>query len=529
MNKTSLIFLILVSFVGLTLRLYRLEKLPEILNRDEAALAYNAYLLGETGRDEWEVSWPLTLQSFGDYKLPGYSVALIPLFSIFGMHDWVVRLPSALASTALIPLLYFLSIRLGTRKQWALIAAAVVAITPIFFFYGRVAFESILALALFLGAVNLFLARDDHVYRMMVKDLVGLGLFGIAIFTYNTPLLLLPFILPMIIWSRGWKLPKTWLLPVIGLCLIGWIGSRQLINLSAQKSSITIFKDETIWQQSVEYRQQFSDLAQVTVGNKYAFYSQLISRRFVDSFSPLFLVSGKGGHPWHSLPATGHIGLVMYVLFLLGVAIHFVRTVSLAAKRQWSDLIGPLNGLYLLVISLAPAAITVDAPHATRSLLFFMMIAYFAVISLEFVRDNFLSKINGLRPLRSLIFMGLFTVLILQFAQYLGQYFTEYPAQQEMFKPGFGQVLQRVDKTYPNQPIAVVDPEGFQYILLAWYLRMPAEDFFSSVVRQLPDKIGFRYGEKVGRYHFIADVRDRSNQEKIVLKWNDSMWEVIEY
>ncbi|KKU82941.1 MAG: hypothetical protein UY10_C0019G0001, partial [Microgenomates group bacterium GW2011_GWA2_47_8] len=70
-------FFLLVCFLVLAIpRIWQLGILPLALNRDEAALAYNAVLLAETGKDEWGRSWPLALQSFGDFKLIGYPAVL---------------------------------------------------------------------------------------------------------------------------------------------------------------------------------------------------------------------------------------------------------------------------------------------------------------------------------------------------------------------------------------------------------------------------------------------------------------------
>src|SRR5258708_7256406 len=95
MKKTALWFLIFIFLFGLVLRFWQLGSIPVILNRDEAALAYNAFLLKETGKDEWSKTWPLTLQSFGDYKLIGYPLLTIGSFFLLGYTDFAVKFPSA--------------------------------------------------------------------------------------------------------------------------------------------------------------------------------------------------------------------------------------------------------------------------------------------------------------------------------------------------------------------------------------------------------------------------------------------------
>ena len=83
----------LVRFVGL-------DKLPSALNRDEAAIGWNAYSLLQTGKDEHGVSFPLNFKSIGDYKMPGYIYATILPVKLFGLNDFSIRFWSALSGVA---------------------------------------------------------------------------------------------------------------------------------------------------------------------------------------------------------------------------------------------------------------------------------------------------------------------------------------------------------------------------------------------------------------------------------------------
>src|SRR3989338_88548 len=89
---------ILISdlILAAALRLFGLTRYPAGLNADEAALGYNAYSLLLTGKDEHGHSWPVNLESFGDFKPAGYAYLLIPFIKIFGLTEFAVRLPSAI-------------------------------------------------------------------------------------------------------------------------------------------------------------------------------------------------------------------------------------------------------------------------------------------------------------------------------------------------------------------------------------------------------------------------------------------------
>jgi len=525
--KKLLIFisLFLVSFL---IRAYLVGQIPGILNRDEAALAYNAYLLNETGKDEWGKSWPLSLESFGDYKLSGYVYALVGLFKILPLNDWVVRLPSLLAGSILVILGFFFAKVVKFRESWARLFAILLATAPVFIFYSRMAFEANLALSLFVFSLTLLLAQVKNKNRVAI-DLLALPLALFSVFTYNAPLLLLPFILPIIIWLRGYKKWEKWLLPVAGLVLVIGIAGSQLLSLSSQKSGITIFQDETVWIDSIKYRLQFNGVWQTVLGNKYVYYSYLITQNYVKSFSSQFLVNAQGGHPWHSLPNYGHLSTVIYFFGIIGVlAVIYELLLAIKAHKFANKIRLRASLLYLLLISLIPSVITVDAPHATRSLLFFFLFNLFTLIGLKttyhLIRDHTRIRKNAL-------FIAFSILLTISSSKYLQAYLVNYPHQQQALKPGFDLIINQVDGQYSNQPIAVIDEEGYQYILLAWYLKVPPQQFFDTVIRQLPDKIGFRYGQQVGRYHFIARVADRNEQEKTVIKWNEvtANWEILEF
>ena len=501
--KLNKILLILIFLLGLTLRFVKLEQLPAILNRDEAALAYNALLIRETGQDEWQVSAPLVFKSFGDYKLPSYPYLLAFLFNFLPSNDFVVRLPSALAGSLLIVLAFFFArdvLKLKTRSS--LLLALFVALNPVFFFYSRIAFEANLALLLFVTSLFFLLKSKSNYY-------LAAFLLFLATLTYNTPLLLLPFILPIIIFQHGLKNYKTWLLPVLLFVAIFLFGAFNFASLASQKSGITIFNDQTLWQDFATYRTSLPENYRMILGNKYLFYAKEIGRNFLDSFSLNFLVENGGSHPWHSLPATGHLFYLLYFLaifMLIDLLGEFL--IKPADKKMRSR---HFICFYLLLIALAPSVVTVDSPHATRSLFFFFMLLSLAAMFIDRLSTVFLKHS---RTIFTLIILG----LALESAFYYKKYFLDYPQQQpsSLFVE-YRDLLFEAEQKYSDQKISVIDEGGYQYILTAWYLQLPSSDFFSTMKYQDADQINFYYGEQLLRYHFIKNLADLGSEEKIVI------------
>lgn len=507
-SKKTFLLLFLIFLLGFILRFWKLESLPAILNRDEAALAYNAYLLRQSGQDEWQQSWPLFFKSFGDYKLPLYPYTLTALFYFFEPSDFLVRLPSAFAGSLLILVSFFISYSLfKLSKPAALFVALLIALNPVFFFYSRIAFEANLALLLFTLAVYCIFKQKTF--------LAGL-FFVLAIAGYNTPLLLLPFLIPILIYYFSFRNPKKWVFSslLVGAIFVG--GLLALLQLTSQKSNITIFQDPSTWEQFAAYRQEFSGIWQSILGNKYLYYVKLMASNFFESFSLSFLVQEGGSHPWHTLPGFGHLFYLTYFLGLCMI-IDILGEMCIAwFDRNYSVKKTHILALYLAVIALAPSVVTIDSPHATRSLFFFFMIIIFAGMFIDRILKVF-SKRRTSIVLLFLLFLGA------ESGWYYYHYFTQYQDRQpKSLFVDYKRVLNESQSLYPaDQPLAVVDHGGYQYIVTAWYLRVPSQDFFATMKYQAADAINFYYGEQLLNYHFIKTKLDQNETEVLIYETKD--------
>ena len=101
-NNLIIMILLLAGF----LRFWKLGTIPPHLTPDEASLGYNAFSVLKTGKDEFGEFLPIIFKSFGDYKPGLYVYFTIPSVLIFGLNEFSVRLPSAIAGVVAILLLY---------------------------------------------------------------------------------------------------------------------------------------------------------------------------------------------------------------------------------------------------------------------------------------------------------------------------------------------------------------------------------------------------------------------------------------
>ena len=96
MSKKAVFIFFLIIVVASFLRLYKITDVPPGVNRDEASIGYTAYSLLNTGKDEYGRAFPVSFESFGDWKLPFYIYAVMPLVSIFGLSEFAIRIPSSI-------------------------------------------------------------------------------------------------------------------------------------------------------------------------------------------------------------------------------------------------------------------------------------------------------------------------------------------------------------------------------------------------------------------------------------------------
>lgn len=528
-NKWIWLILTVLTFGALLVRVWQLDHLPNGLNRDEAALGYNAYLLSKTAGDEWGQPWPVNLRSFGDYKLAGSAWAMIPFIKLLGFSNWAVRLPIALAGTALVPLIYLLCRRIGLGQTSSLIPAALMAFSPIFIFFSRFGFEAILALAISMASIVLLLQKRSTVW----SDTLAALLFFLACLTYNTPLLLTPVFLGIVMLHRGLLMWKKWWTVVV-LFLLAAVTAYWLVAPgAASKQAITIFSDPTIAAHYPEYRSSFSGMSQKILGNKTMYYAELTAERFANFFSPKFLVSSGGSHPWHQVPnASSHLVLPSYLAAMGAVAFAIVSVLlnyrMLLSKKVFRhSLFEEPSGRFLillsiLLIALVLPSVTVDAPHATRSL--------FGVVALFILVGATVSRVSSLFIDKKRLAVAVGFVFVLIFTWYTGSYvvnyFTTYGEKSLIAtRSGLTEVISEHEAK--TTPVVVVDPDGYEYIRVAWSESITASDFLNTIQRESPNTLGFTPATQVGRYTFVRSI-EAVPPGTHYYAWNGASWEKLQ-
>src|ERR1700740_2490700 len=108
-NKWFLSIFLLIFFIGSFLRFYQLGSVPGSMDWDEVSFGYNAYSVLHTGKDEYNVIYPLLFRAFGEYKQPVYAYLDVVSIDLFGLTAFAVRSPSAFFGSISIIFVYLLT------------------------------------------------------------------------------------------------------------------------------------------------------------------------------------------------------------------------------------------------------------------------------------------------------------------------------------------------------------------------------------------------------------------------------------
>jgi 4-amino-4-deoxy-L-arabinose transferase-like glycosyltransferase len=185
---------------------------------DEALFATWARLIA-TGRD------PLLAGQFVD-KPPLLFYLQALFYPLLGPVEWAARLPNYIASILLIPLTGLLSWRLFRNEMVAMIAAAVIAISPLLVLFSATAYTdpllaTLVVLSIYLAAgVMPSSAQNEGAagksrYRLAI--LSGL-VFGLSLATKYQAIMIIPFLVPLL-YLLGWR-RSLWLRWLLGAGII---------------------------------------------------------------------------------------------------------------------------------------------------------------------------------------------------------------------------------------------------------------------------------------------------------------------
>ncbi|HEV3470827.1 MAG TPA: glycosyltransferase family 39 protein [Pyrinomonadaceae bacterium] len=218
---------------------------------DESSIAYNAYLVAGTGRDEHGEFLPLFFRAFHEYKNPVYVYLLAAVFKVTGPSIAAARLLSAALGVAAALALGLLGARVSGRRDVGVSVALSALLTPWLFELSRVALEVALyplAVTLALLAVRRAWSRGRWSWADAALVAVALALVTYA---YSTGRLFAPLLaLGLLIFARRAGLAsvaRAWLLYALALAPLAVFHLRNPGALTRRFELITYIKPESTW------------------------------------------------------------------------------------------------------------------------------------------------------------------------------------------------------------------------------------------------------------------------------------------
>jgi hypothetical protein len=344
-------------------------KNPPGFYRDETAIAYNAYTLGTSGKDEYGASFPLFIKSFGDYKSPLYVYLLAGVFAVTGPSAHVARDFSAVLGLAAVLMLTYLAYALTRRVPLALAVGFLAGLSPYLFEISRLVFEVALE-PLLIAAFLLVLHRaSSGVWRR--RQSVGLALLlGAMFYTYQAGRVFAPLF-------------------AIGVALFFWRGRRrQLAELSGLFVALLV-PFGIYWE---IHPGALSERYETVTWLHGLAWWQIVARFPGHYFANINLwdwaVHGDSVER-HHVPGDGSLFFVEIGLALAGVAIVLLRRRSDA----WWRFV-----LYALLVSPAAAALTIGSTQSLRLIVLPLVLPLLAIPALQ--------ALAGLPGLQRLAFGG---------------------------------------------------------------------------------------------------------------------------
>lgn len=458
------LILIFAILIGSFLRLYQLSVVPNGLTWDEAGIGYNAYSILKTGKDEHGAFLPLVFKSFGDYKPGAYIYLAVPSIAIFGLNEFAVRFPSALAGILAILGIYLLTKELFPDKKlkignWELemghLSALLLAISPWHVHFSHGAWEvNVFTTLLIFGLYYLlrFIKGSSSLFPTLFFACLTLAMYQAA--KMLTPMVYLFFVI--IYWHDFWKnissyfVPKKLVLVLPFVLFGGWILLSSMFGAAGNRlSTLSVFSYKPGISAEIKSIDGKNSIQTPLFHNQAELTSRMIISRYLYHFSPEVLffegsIFSERGH----LPGLGMLHPLEFVWLTLGLVF--------MVKNGFDKKI--LTVLGLLLLSPIPASLTLAEFSTYRALFMTVPLSIISGLGVFYCLKNF--------RYFSLPFVLLYVIIVVYV---FDLYFLHSQAVfAKEFNYGYKQAVQII-KDNPTQRVVFTDVLGQPYIYYVFY------------------------------------------------------------
>lgn len=368
--RKNILLLSIIILLGFFLRFYHIGSVPPSLNWDEASIGYNAFSILNTGKDEYGKLFPLTFQSFGDFKQPVYIyLTTIPIL-FFGLNEISVRMPSALLGSVSIIFVFLLVKEFfynsKSKQYYALTSAILYAFSPWSIQFSRFASEANVGICFIIAAVFFFLyaVRRNKLGYLLVADM----LFVLSIYTYHSQKIFTPLLIGVLFFSHYKYFLKSWSKAVIFIICFVFLNLFWIIDPSATargKSVLFTSEQTQLLENPIKYEledRNSEDILGSFLHNRRVVYAKTFLNNYLSHFSPTFLFI-NGDNARHHAPYMGVEYLVSLPFLIVGI-LYLWKNYRHQAK---------IITIWILIAPIT-SSLAIDSPNAIRSMMFLPVI-----------------------------------------------------------------------------------------------------------------------------------------------------------
>lgn len=505
--------LIGIIVIAALFRFYQLGTIAPSLTWDEVAWGYNAYSLSIDGKDEFGRFLPYDyLESFGDFKPPMYAYLDILPVKLFGLTEFAVRFPAAFFGVLTVLVAYFLTKRIFSTspfaKQYALLTALLLAISPWHIMLSRAAFEANVATFFLVTGVWLFL---EALHKRSWLLIISAICFVAAMYTFNTARIVGPILvvgLAIMHRKQLFELKKQVLIAAMtGLVLIlpavPFLISPQA---SLRFKEVNIFSDiEIILQTNQEIaNDNFSAFSKVLHNRRLVFGVEYVKHYF-DNLSPSFLFVKGDGNPKFSTQALGQLYIFELPFLIAGILFLF-------RNREKNWLLIP----FWLLIGIIPAATARETPHALRietTLPMFQILVAYGLVQTFYRMKEKIVKF----PLKKFSIVALILFAGFNIAYFIEEYFVHYSkSYSREWQYGYKEAIAYItENEHKYNKIYLTKELGRPYIYTLFYKKYDPERFRKEAVIQR-DPFGFVTVKSIDKYYFDKDDLKKTGEKNVL-------------
>ena len=362
MKRTQIVLILFfILLFGAILRIWKIDTIPEGFHADEAAFGYNAYSLLKTGKDEYGKPIPLVLRSFDDYKGAIYSYLTVPFVALFGLNEFSVRMPSAVAGTLIVLVSAAVTFALTQHVLLSLVTAAIVSFSPSSLLLSRVQSDPLVAVLFML--VGWYCAGKYVDTKKYIWAVCGLGFWIISCFTYASPRVLLLGFIPLLFWYYFPRLDKKMKLVFAGYMMAILLTTIYLMfgSSGSRFGQVNIFSSQDV---ILPLNEQIREdgvagspmLSTRMYHNKIVDYGRYMIRNYTNYFGFDFLFFQANQPEREKIPNIGFMYFVDLPFMLIGLY-QIVKS-----KKRWGYLIFG----WLLLTPLGLAVFGQETPNIHR-------------------------------------------------------------------------------------------------------------------------------------------------------------------